>query len=81
LLYINDLQSHINETKLVLYADDTNILVTGKNEEELQTRLSVTTKQLERWLCENDLVVNTSKTVATSFHSSQSKAEHLSSKL
>jgi hypothetical protein len=25
------------------------------------------------WLCENDLVVNTTKTVAISFHSSQSK--------
>ena len=45
LLYINDLPSHINEAKLVLYADDTNILVTGKNEEELYTRLSVVTKQ------------------------------------
>jgi hypothetical protein len=73
LLYINDLPSHIKEAKLVLYADDTNILVTGKNEEELQTSLSVTTKQLERWLCENDLIVNTTKTVAISFHSSQSK--------
>jgi hypothetical protein len=73
LLYINDLPSHINEAKLVLYADDTNILVTGKNEEELQTRISVITKQLEGWLCENDLVVNTTKTVAMSFHSSQLK--------
>jgi len=50
LLYINDLPSRIKEAKLVLYADDTNILVSGKNEEELQTRLSVITKQLERWL-------------------------------
>ena len=41
LLYINDLPSHINEAKLVLYADDTNILVTGKNEEELQTRICI----------------------------------------
>jgi len=44
LLYINDLPSHINEVKLVLYADDTNILITGKNEEKLYTRLSVVTK-------------------------------------
>jgi hypothetical protein len=73
LLYINDLPSYINEAKLVLYADDTNILVIGKNEEELQTRIYVTKKQLEGWRCENDLVVNTTKTVAMSFHSSQSK--------
>jgi hypothetical protein len=73
LLYINDLPCYINEAKLVLYADDTNILVTGKNEEELQIRISKITKQLEGWLCENDLVVNTTKTVAMSFHSKQPK--------
>jgi len=68
LLYINDLQSHINEAKLVLYADDTNILVTVKNEEDLYTRLSVVTKQLDGWLYKYGLVVNTIKTVAMSFH-------------
>jgi hypothetical protein len=73
LLYINDLPSHINEAKLVLYADDTTILVTEKNEEELQTKISLTTNQLEQWLCKNDLVVNTKKTIAISFHSSQVK--------
>jgi len=72
LLYINDLLSHINEVKLVLYADDTNILVTGKNEKELYSKILVVTKQLDGWLCKNDLVVNTIKTVAMSFHYSQS---------
>jgi hypothetical protein len=47
LLHINDLPNHIKEAKVVLHADDTNLLVIGKNEEELQTRLSVITKQLE----------------------------------
>jgi hypothetical protein len=74
LLYINDLPSRIKEAKLVLYADNTNILVTGKNEEELQTTLSVITNQLGMLLSENDLVVNTTKTVAMSFHSRHSKA-------
>jgi hypothetical protein len=43
-------------------------------ENMVQTTLSVITKQLEMWLSENDLVVNTTKTVAMSFHSSHSKA-------
>ena len=47
LLYINDLLSHINEAKLVLYADDTNILIMSKNEEELYTKVSIVTKQLD----------------------------------
>jgi len=71
LLYINDLPSHINEAKLVLFADGTNILVTGKNEEELHSKILVVTKQLDGWLCKNDLVVNTIKTVAMCFHYSQ----------
>jgi len=72
LLYINALLSHINETKLLLYADDMNILLTGKNEEELYSKILVVTKQLDGWLCKNDLVVNTIKKVAMSFHYSQS---------
>jgi len=68
LLYINDLLSHINEAKLVLYADGMNILVTGKNEEELHSKILVFTKQLDGWPCKIDLVVNTIKTVAMSFH-------------
>ena len=72
LLYINDLLSHINEAKLVLYADGMNILVTGKNEEELHSKILVFTKQLDGWPCKIDLVVNTIKTVAMSFHFNQS---------
>ena len=74
LLHFRSSLSSSSRAKLVLYADDTNILVSGKIEEELQTKLSVITKQLERWLLENDLVVNNTKTVAMSFHSSHSKA-------
>jgi hypothetical protein len=36
LVYINDLPLDIQEEKLVLYAADTNILVTGNDEEALQ---------------------------------------------
>ena len=56
----------------MLYADDTNILVTSKNEEELYTKISIVTKQLDAWLNKNDLVVNTIKTVAMSFRYRQS---------
>jgi hypothetical protein len=48
-------------------------LVTGKDEDDLQTQLSSVTKQLEVWFINNDLIVNTTKTVAMSFHLCQSK--------
>ena len=72
LVYINDLLLNIQEAKLVLYADDTNILVIG-TDEALQAKLSSVIKQLEVWFLKNDLIVNTTKTVAMSFHLCQSK--------
>ena len=73
LVYINDLPFNIQEAKLVLYADDMSVLVVDKNEKALKARLSSVMKQLEVWFFKNDLIVNTTKTVAMSFHLCQSK--------
>ena len=48
LIYINDLPLSIQGAKLILYADDTNVLVVNRNEEALQTKLSLVMKQLEK---------------------------------
>jgi hypothetical protein len=68
LIYINSLPLSIQEAKLVLDADDTNVLVVDKNEEALQTKLSLVIKQMENWFLKNDLFINTTKTAAMSFH-------------
>jgi len=68
LIYINDLPLNIQEAKLILYADDTNVLFVDKNEEAVQTKLSLVMKQLEIWFLKNDLIINTTKTVAMSLH-------------
>jgi hypothetical protein len=47
LIYINDLPLNIQGAKLILYADDTNVLVIDRNEEAQQTKLSLVMKQLE----------------------------------
>jgi hypothetical protein len=64
---------NIQDAKLVIYADDTNILVTDTDKENLQAKLSSVMKQLEAWFLNNHLTVNTTKTVAMSFHLCQSK--------
>jgi hypothetical protein len=46
LIYINDLPLNIQGAKLILYADDTNVLVIERNEEAQQTKLSLVMKQL-----------------------------------
>jgi hypothetical protein len=61
---------NIQEAKLVLYADDT---ITDNNKETLQIKLSSVMKQLEALFHNNDLIVNTTETVAMSFHLCQSK--------
>jgi hypothetical protein len=48
-------------------------LVIDRNEEALQTKLSLVMKQLEIWFLKNDLIINTTKTVAMSFHLCRSK--------
>jgi hypothetical protein len=59
---------NIQYAKLVIYADDTNILVTENDKENLQARQSSVMKQLEPWFLNNDLNVNTTKTVTMPFH-------------
>jgi dsDNA-binding SOS-regulon protein len=73
LLYINDLPLNIHRIKLVLFADDINILVADKDEDALQHKILSTMEQLEIWLQKNDLCINTDKTIAMSFHSNQSR--------
>ena len=67
LIYINDLLLNIQEAKLILYADDTNVLITDMSPDTLQTKLSLVVKQLESWVLNNDLIINCSKTVDMSF--------------
>jgi len=73
LIYINDLPLNIQGAKLILYADDMNVLVVDRNEEALQTKLSLVMKQLENWFLKNYLFINTIKTAAMSFHLCRSK--------
>ena len=44
---VNDLPLNIQEAKLILYADGTNILVIDKDKESVKARLSSVMKQLE----------------------------------
>jgi hypothetical protein len=73
LVYINDISLNIQGAKLVLYADDTNVLVMDRNEEVLKSKLLSVMEQLESWFHKNDFVVNTTKTAAMSFYPGHSK--------
>jgi len=67
-IYINDLPLYIQRAKLILYTDDTNVLVVERSQEPLQTKLP-----LVIWFLKNDFLINITKTVAMSFHLCGSK--------
>jgi len=73
LLYIHDLPGYVQDVMLVHYADDTNILVVDKDIKVLELKTALVMKQLQAWLFDNELVLNTAKICAMLFHSSQQK--------
>jgi retron-type reverse transcriptase len=63
-LYINDLPLNIMELKIVLFADDTNILVSEANMNNLQYKLNNVTNELQTWFTLNSLVVYAERMLA-----------------
>ena len=61
-IYINDLPGISDLAKFILYADDANIIVTGHNEEEIQSKLSLIVTLLVNWVSSNGLSLNLKKT-------------------
>jgi hypothetical protein len=62
LLFINDLPQALQEAKVVLFADDTNILLTDNKLISLNEKIQKVRKQLDKWFHENHLIINTDKT-------------------
>jgi hypothetical protein len=61
LLYINDLLVNIQGAKLVLFADDINLLVIEKDESALHQRIKKVMRKLESWFYKNSLFIKTEK--------------------
>jgi hypothetical protein len=49
LLYINYLPLNMKEARIVLFADDTNILVTAKNGQILEQKINRVMNELREW--------------------------------
>lgn len=67
ILYINDLPNYIHEGKVIMYADDTTILVSGKTKEEITYKIEQVTRQFNKWCTANHLINNSNKTVYIEF--------------
>ena len=58
LLYINDLSSVSEYCYSVLFADDTNIFISGENINVLCKKLNEELECIREWLCYNKLSLN-----------------------
>ncbi|KAK9874272.1 hypothetical protein WA026_002626 [Henosepilachna vigintioctopunctata] len=68
ILYVNDLPAeHKNIHEILLYADDTNVLVTGNNTQHLQDETVITMEKISKWCNDNNLILNMEKTEAIIF--------------
>ena len=73
IIYINDLPRHIYRfTNVVLFADDTIILITEKNYENLNQKIRLTLDCTSKWFKTNLLVLNLMKTNIIKFSPSHS---------
>jgi len=72
LIYVNDLPLNIEDAQLVLFVD-INLLIIERDENVLWYKVNEVMKKLEYWFQKNNLMMNTGKTVAISYHTKQSK--------
>ena len=62
IIYINDMPQISNLAQFILYADDANIIVTGKNLREIEQTISILIPLLLDWIFCNGLKLNIKKT-------------------
>ncbi len=70
--YINDLPCSANHSMTFLYADDTALLVKGKELEDIRCKMEADLKNVNTWFGSNRLAMNQSKTKSMLFCSSRS---------
>lgn len=76
LVYINDLSDNIGDSNCILFADDTTILFSEENFNDLEHKMSENLKVIYKWLCLNKLSLNIGKTNYVIFHCPQRKLPH-----
>ena len=62
ILYINDLNTVSDVLRTIMFADDTNLFLTGKNLDEIKIQFNEKLKTISLWFQTNLLSLNVSKT-------------------
>jgi hypothetical protein len=67
-IFINDLASHLHQSKVILYADDTTTLSFGNKTGEVNDLARSTVADISGWCKRNNLKLNGNKTCFLNFH-------------
>jgi hypothetical protein len=63
IIYINELPMSVpHDSKAILFADDTSVLVTDKDHTSFKQKMNSTLTSLDQWVTTNQLVLNITKT-------------------
>ena len=75
IIYMNDICNVIknNTAKLMLFADDTNLFISGKNPIQIKNDMEAEAKNLQEWFKANKLTLSIEKTNFSLFHQPQKK--------
>ena len=76
IIFINDFDKLNLSSKLVLFADDSTLYLSGNNIETLLSKLTDDLKLISEWLGKNRLLINWNKTVAMHILTSSHKKFH-----
>jgi hypothetical protein len=75
LLYINDLPSATSLLKVVLFADDSNLVIRGKDPTTLSNIMTAELANISNWFSANRLLLNPNKTKLIVFRSRKCKKD------
>jgi hypothetical protein len=76
IIYVNDIYKAVDYSKLILFADDTNVIVSSDSIDDLQAKAESDLKLLSKWFSLNKLSLNASKTKCILFQTAQSSARN-----
>ena len=81
LIYINDLATVSKACVSILFADDSNVFISGKDVEVMCEKLNNDMENIRQWLCCNKLSLNVSKTHYMVFTPRNKQVENLNIKI
>ena len=77
LLYVNDIESIFKNVSPVLYADDTSIIISDRNEVQLEREVNILMTNLQSWFSTNNIYINSEKTQVIRFRNRQNTCKYI----